>query len=315
MASATLLRKPVSTLGDLTQRDVYARNSFLRNTGQVLQSAYTIDGSGTPVNVATSVSTTSGSGGLLKMFVKPVSAALDTSTDTPVMTMSPDSIAVNVATLSTTGKVVIKDTTIQQLSTTINHDLGGAMTSFRFRDASGNVLFEIANNGAVSVAGILTTTSDTLVAGDLYTTGDTKLYGALEVSKTVSVKGDSVLIGTNSSTSYANAGVYVGASTATSVASLVYQTTPTLTSAAGWKASIPVVYAGSADTVQVGSDTGSISVWKNDKSLNTTLSSSALEFSSKWRLRYDDAQNVMVFEYRSSPGGSYQTIQQLRPPE
>jgi hypothetical protein len=315
MASATLLRKPVSTLGDLTQRDVYARHSFLRNTGQVLQSAYTIDGSGTPVNVATSVSTTSGSGGLLQMYVKPAATALNTSTDTPVMTLSPDSIAANVATLSTTGKVVVKDITIQQLSTTINHDLGGAITSFRFRDASGNVLFEIANNGAVSVAGILTTTSDTLVAGDLYTTGDTKLYGTLDVSKTVSVKGDSVLIGTNSSTSYANAGVHVGASTTSSVASLIYQTTPTLSSAAGWKASIPVVYAGSADTAQVGSSTGHISVWKNDKSLNTTLTSSGLEFSSKWRLRYDDEQDVMVFEYRSSPGGTYQTIQQLRPPE
>jgi hypothetical protein len=39
-----------------------------------------------------------------------------------------------------------------------------------FRDSSGNVLFEIGNDGSVSVAGILTSESDALVTGDLYVT-------------------------------------------------------------------------------------------------------------------------------------------------
>jgi hypothetical protein len=314
MASTTLLKLTPSTFGDLSSRDLYGRSTYLRHTGDVVQATYHLGSSG-PINLVTTVSSlTSSSGGIIKTFLKSSSGTIQTGSDVPVMALSQEQIALAAPTVSTTGKVTVKDVTLEQSSTNFNHDMGGEVNKFRFRDSSGNVLFEIGNDGSVSVAGIFTSESDALVTGDLYTTGDTLLYGSLNVSKTMTVKGDSILVGTNSTTSFADAGLYVGTTTSAAVASLVYQTTPTLTSTQAWVATVPLIYEGSARTAQLGTAEGNISVWKNDKSETTTLTSSALEFNSLWRLRYDSADNVMVFEYRSTTLDPYQTVSQLRPP-
>jgi hypothetical protein len=156
----------------------------------------------------------------------------------------------------------------------------------------------IAETG-MYISGTLTVDSDVLATADFNVTGDTTLYGDLTVAGNAMIDSKLLMLGATANT-LSNTGLLVGSNWAAPTATFLYQSAASKESTAAWSGSIPLLYSGNSMTAQLGGN-GSCTVYTTSNTAEyTDMSSTALNFNNKWRLRYDAVNDKMVFEYNSS---------------
>lgn len=157
----------------------------------------------------------------------------------------------------------------------------------------GGTFSTIAETG-MYVAGVLTVDSDILASADLNVAGECNLYGDVNIFGNLALESQQLLLGVGGNT-FTNAGLLIGQATGNTVASFLYQDTASFGNTAAMDVSIPIVYNTGSVTSELGSGVTVSS--SSNKSVHAQLAPSHLEFSDKWRLRYDSVDEKMVFEF------------------
>lgn len=301
----TYVSSSPDTFGDSNQRDLYARHKYQRANGDVVSSCFTLSGS-TAYETVTQIASlpTNTSPGTFQIFVKPAGSSttsIDRNTVTPRVQVTPTDTTIN-NNLITTGSLTVGSVTLSQSSTNFNVTLptNGSVTDVNIVSSSGTNAVNIANAGDVTISNTLTVNSDLLATSDLYVTGDSYLYGDLGVDGDCNVNSTNILIGGKAS-SWNNSGIYIGANRTSPQASLLYKTTSAFAGTAAFQPSVPVTFAGTSSSAELGS---SVTVYSNDKTNAVTVNNTDIMFNSLWRLRYDSTNNRMVFENRANTSSS-----------
>lgn len=290
------LTSPTS-VGDVSLRDLYSRHLYQREEGDVENRQYTLVGSTAHHTVSQTSSRNTDGSGAYKLFVKTASTVLDTSTDTPVVEFETAGVTVNTQ-LMVGGAINVNGLTIGPNGTSceIKFPTTGAITDLVFKDGSSNTLAAVDSSGNFTVTGTLTVDSDILATSDMNVTGDATMYGNASIEGSLSLLSNEILIGASTtSTSQSGAGLYVGTSTSSTVATLQYKPTASRASSHAWTVDVPVVCASSGSGSEV--STSDVTVYTS--SAYTQMQSDSLNFSNKWRMRYDQTADKLVIEYNT----------------
>lgn len=310
MVNTDFLSSESSTLGDQNLRDVYIRNEYQRSSGDIGSHAYTLSSSTLYQTVSRLQTLNSDSSGSYKVFLRKSTdsaTTIDTSSVSPILTVNASQTLIDASNLKATGSFSIGSVTTSLTSTTLttSFPVDGSVTTMSINDTSGSSLASIDENGNVSFAGSLAVTSDFLAASDCTIAGDTTMYGSVSIIGDQSSNISNLfLTGTS-----AGSGFYVGGTTSSAVASILYSSTLSMSGGASFTSSIPLSYAGSTTTAEVGNG-GTVCVYKTaSSSENLSMSSNALTLSNTWRLRFDESTNGdLVFEYYDGTAWSAKSI-------
>lgn len=300
MSTAIIYSYPLA-YGDLNNRDLYLRHKYQRSTGDVTNKYFTFS-SNIPVNTVTEVSTLNNdNSGSYRIFCKDVgvSTTIDAA-GTPTAVFSSSQTLITSTDLKTTGTFSINSVTTGQVGANLvtRFPTDGSVTQMSVADTSDADIISLDSSGNLLITGSVSLESDLVATGDVSVAGDTFLYGS------VSVMGDSVsqsshilFTGTSSS------GFAVGTSLTNPLGTLYYLPTVSKEGGPAFRSSLPLLYSGDTTSCQV---TSTLCVYNNtDSSKCVTIDSTNMAWDSKWRLRYDDSDDSMVFEKYS--GGAWMT--------